>query len=48
MNFELVLKNASDVGQIELELKLAIAIHKVVVFQLTQLNEFTAAMNCKA
>ena len=45
VNLELFFENRFDVGQVKLQLELAIAIHKVFAFKLAQLNKPTVTMN---
>ena len=47
VDLELVLKDILDIGQVEFQLELSVAIHEVIFFQFAQLNEFAAAMNWK-
>ena len=45
VNLELFFENRFDVGQVKLQLELAIAIHKVFTFQLAQLYKSTVTVN---
>ena len=47
VDLELVLEHGADVGQGELELELAVAVHEVAVLQRAELHEFPVALDCK-